>query len=81
MSKSELYDIRVQGTPRFSVRADVARRLGLKPGHRPHLTVTENGKLRFKDWYTLRSGLEVYGPHITAAIKPRARIHVVVRTK
>jgi len=81
MSYAGKYDINVQGTPRFSVRAAVALKLGIKGQQKVHLTVTENGKLQFRDWHTLRSGLEVYGSNIAAAIKPRARIHVVVRTK
>lgn len=79
MSKSGQYDIRVQGTPRFSVRAKVARRLGIRSGDDVHLTVTHNGKFRFTGRHTLRSGLEIFGADITANLKPREIIHVVAR--
>jgi hypothetical protein len=79
MSKSEQYNIRVQATPRFSVRADVARNLGIWSGDDVHLTVTRNGKLRLSGRYTLRSGLEVFGAKISANLKPRELIHVVAR--
>jgi hypothetical protein len=79
MSKSEQYNIRVQATPRFSVRADVARNLGIWSGDDVHLTVTHNGKLRLSGRHTLRSGLEVFGATISANVEPGELIHVVAR--
>jgi hypothetical protein len=80
MSKSEHYDIRVQGTSRFSVRKAAATKVGARSRSWVHLTVTSGRKLLFKDWHQLQSGLEVYGPAITASLKPRTRIHVEVHT-
>lgn len=80
MARSMHFDIKVQGTPRFSIRAVAARKVGLNSGMPAHLIVTQGKKLLFKGWHDVKSGLEIYGTAITKSIKPRTPIHVVIHT-
>jgi len=74
------YTIRVQtGQSRFSVPSSVVRSLGLRKGEPIIVRIFDDRgrKLHHGKILTrLRSGYEIYGPEITAVVKPRQIIQV-----